>query len=151
MKKYITSFNLFVSFGLLVFFSSCTRDFDELNTDRTRIETLAPAQLDKLFSTAEYAGITNTDQWAGGYQLLTSLATDEQAQFFSCTQKNFPSDRNEMVGRWINGGWGSFLTGAAQTVLGGERLACLRAVSARSATNASLVARGSRCFQALPS
>jgi hypothetical protein len=112
MKKYITSFNLFVSFGLLVFFSSCTRDFDELNTDRTRIETLAPAQLDKLFSTAEYAGITNTDQWAGGYQLLTSLATDEQAQFFSCTQKNFPSDRNEMVGRWINGGWGAFLTGA---------------------------------------
>jgi len=112
MKKYITGFNLFLGFCLLVLFSSCTKDFDELNTDKTRIEVLAPSQLDKLFSTAEYAGITNTDQWAGGYQLLTSLASDEQAQFFSCTQAAFPSDRNAMVGRWINGGWGAFLTGA---------------------------------------
>lgn len=112
MKKYITSFNLFVSFCMLVLLSSCTKDFDELNTDRTRIEVLAPKQLDKLFSTAEYAGIMNTDQWAGGYQLLVSLASDQQAQFFSCTQAAFPSDRNEMVGRWINGGWGAFLQGS---------------------------------------
>src|SRR6476646_4733192 len=98
MKKYITGFNLFLGFCLLVLFSSCTKSFDELNTDKTKIEVLSPNQLDKLFSTAEYAGITNTDQWAGGYQLLTSLASDEQAQFFSCTQTAFPSDRNEMVG-----------------------------------------------------
>ena len=78
MKKYITSFNLFVSFCMLVLLSSCTKDFDELNTDKTRIEALAPKQLDKLFSTAEYAGLMNTDQWAGGYQLLISLAADEQ-------------------------------------------------------------------------
>ncbi len=51
-------------------------------------------------------------QCAGGYQLLVSLASDEQAQFFSCTQAAFPSDRNAMVGRWINGGWGAFLNGA---------------------------------------
>ena len=108
MKKYITGFNLFLGFCSLVLFSSCTKDFDELNTDKTRIEVLSPNQLDKLFSTAEYAGITNTDQWAGGYQLLTSLASDEQAQFFSCTQAAFPSDRNAMVGRWINRRMGSF-------------------------------------------
>ena len=112
MKKYFTGLNLFVGFCSLVLFSSCTKDFDELNTDKTRIEVLSPIQLDKLFSSAEYAGITNTDQWAGGYQLLTSLASDQQAQFFACTQAAFPSDRNEMVGRWINGGWGAFLTGA---------------------------------------
>ena len=112
MKKYFTGLNLFIGFCSLVLFSSCTKDFDELNTDKTRIEVLSPNQLDKLFSSAEYAGITNTDQWAGGYQLLTSLATDQQAQFFACTQAAFPSDRNEMVGRWINGGWGAFLTGA---------------------------------------
>ena len=40
MKKYITSLNLFVGFCLLVLFSSCTKDFDELNTDRTRIERI---------------------------------------------------------------------------------------------------------------
>src|SRR6266496_3618728 len=109
MKKYFTGFNLITVFCTLVLLSSCTKDFDELNTDKTRIEVLAPKQLDKLFSTAEYAGLMNTDQWAGGYQLLISLASDEQAQFFSCTQAAFPSDRNAMVGRWINGGWGTFL------------------------------------------
>lgn len=112
MKRYITGFNLLTAFATVSLFSSCTKGFEELNTDKTKIEVLAPKQLDKLFTTAEYAGITNTDQWAGGYQLLTSLASDEQAQFFSCTQAAFPSDRNEMVGRWINGGWSTFLQGA---------------------------------------
>jgi hypothetical protein len=112
MKKCIINFNLLIAFCAMVALSSCTKGFDELNTDRTRIEVLAPKQLDKLFTTAEYAGLMNTDQWAGGYQLLVSLASDEQAQFFSCTQAAFPSDRNAMVGRWINGGWGAFLTGA---------------------------------------
>lgn len=112
MKKYNTGFSLLMVLSALVLFSSCTKDFEEINTDKTKIVVLAPKQLDKLFSTAEYAGITNTDQWAGGYQLIVSLATDEQAQFFSCTQVNFPSDRNAMVGRWIQGGWGAFLQGA---------------------------------------
>lgn len=113
MKKYTNGFSLFICFCMLVVLSSsCTKGFDELNTDKTKIEVLAPNQLDKLFSSAQYGGILNTDQWAGGYQLLQSLAADEQAQFFSCTQSAFPSDRNEMVGRWINGGWGAFLNGA---------------------------------------
>ena len=112
MKKYNSGLNLFTVLCTLVSLSSCTKGFDELNTDKTKIEVLAPKQLDKLFSTAEYAGILNTNQWAGGYQLLVSLASDQQAQYFSCTQAAFPSDRNEMVGRWINGGWGEFLQGA---------------------------------------
>ncbi|ULQ51422.1 SusD/RagB family nutrient-binding outer membrane lipoprotein [Flavihumibacter fluvii] len=112
MKKNNTGFNFLMVLSTLVLFSSCTKDFEEINTDKTKIEVLAPKQLDKLFSTAEYAGITNTDQWAGGYQLIVSLATDQQAQFFSCTQINFPSDRNAQVGRWIQGGWGAFLQGA---------------------------------------
>ncbi|MBX3254333.1 MAG: SusD/RagB family nutrient-binding outer membrane lipoprotein [Chitinophagaceae bacterium] len=112
MKRYITGLKLLTAFATLSLFSSCTKGFEELNTDKTKITTLAPKQLDKLFTTAEYGGIMNTDQWAGGYQLLVSLASDEQAQFFACTQTAFPSDRNEMVGRWINGGWSAFLQGA---------------------------------------
>src|SRR5438105_3404420 len=112
MKRNIIGFNLLTVLCFAVIFSSCTKNFDELNNDKTRIEVLRGKQLDKLFTTAEYAGITNTDQWAGGYQLLQSLYTDEQAQFFACTQPRFPSDRNQMVGNWINGGWGAFLQGA---------------------------------------
>src|SRR4051812_21437972 len=112
MKKYIAGFNLLTVSFAVMFLSSCTRNFEELNTDKTKIAVLKGKQLDKLFTTAEYAGITNTDEYAGGYQLLHSLYTDEQAQFFACTQTKFPSDRNEMVGRWIDGGWGAFLSGA---------------------------------------
>lgn len=112
MKKYNTVFNLLMILCILVLLSSCTKNFDEINTDKTKIEVLAPKQLDKLFSTAEYAGLMNTDAGAGGYQLLISLASDEQSQFFACTQTAFPSDRNAMVGRWINGGWSAFLQGA---------------------------------------
>lgn len=95
-----------------LFLSSCTKDFEEINTDPTRVETLKGKQLDKLFTTALYAGITNTNSGAGGYQLLQSLYTDQQAQFFALTQQRFPSDRNTMVGSWIDGGWGAFLEGA---------------------------------------
>jgi len=112
MKKNISGLTLLPALCFAMVLSSCTKNFEELNTDKTRIEVLKGKQLDKLFTTAEYAGITNTDQWAGGYQLLQSLYTDEQAQFFACTQPRFPSDRNQMVGNWINGGWGAFLQGA---------------------------------------
>ena len=112
MKKNITGFNLLTVLCFAVALTSCTKNFEELNTDKTRIEVLKGKQLDKLFTTAEYAGITNTDQWAGGYQLLQSLYADQQAQFFALTQPRFPSDRNTMVGNWINGGWGAFLQGA---------------------------------------
>ena len=86
MKKYITGFTLLPVLCVVIFLSSCTKDFEELNTDKTRIVTLHGNEFDKLFTTAEYAGITNTDEYAGGYQLIQSLASDEQAQFFSCTQ-----------------------------------------------------------------
>src|SRR6187200_2656977 len=104
MKKNTTGFILLIALCFMMSLSSCTTNFEELNEDKTRIVTLKGTQLDKVFTTAEYAGITNTDQWAGGYQLLQSLYTDEQAQFFACTQPRFPSDRNQMVGNWINGG-----------------------------------------------
>lgn len=112
MKKFISYFNPLTVLCILIFLSSCTKKFEDLNTDKTKIVVLKGKELDKLFTTAEYAGITNTDAGAGGYQLLHSLYTDEQAQFYACTQPRFPSDRNGMVGSWLDGGWGAFLTGA---------------------------------------
>lgn len=112
MKKQIISRPIYLVVYICFLFSSCTKDFDEVNTDNTKLKFLTPKQLDKLFTSAIYGGITNTDMWGGGYQLIVSLAADEQAQFFSCTQTAFPSDRNAMVGRWLDGGWRVFLQGA---------------------------------------
>ena len=107
MRKYITGCNLLMVLSAVIFLSSCTKKFEELNTDKTKLVALKGKELDKLFTTAEYLGTIN-----GAYQLIQSLYTDEQAQFFACTQSRFPSDRNVMVGGWIDGGWGEFLTGA---------------------------------------
>ncbi len=97
---------------VIVFLSSCTRDFEDLNTDKTKIVNLKGKQLDKLFTTAEYGGLLNTDEYAGGYQTLQALYADLQGQFFATTQPRFPSDRNAMVGRWLDVSWGEFLKGA---------------------------------------
>ena len=88
-------------------FSSCTKKFEETNTDRTRITALTGNQVDKLFSIAQYTG----SLYPAGYQTIQSLFADMQAQYFSITQKNFPSDRNVIVGNWLDGSWGAFLNG----------------------------------------
>jgi hypothetical protein len=36
------------------------------------------------------------------------LFGDLQAQYFGNIAQNFPSDRNVMVGNWLNGAWGGF-------------------------------------------
>jgi len=53
MKRYTTGFNLLTAFAALLLLSSCTKGFEELNTDKTKITSLSPNQLDKLFTTAE--------------------------------------------------------------------------------------------------
>jgi len=116
MKKYSNSFNLFVYLCMLLLVSSCNKGFDELNTDKTRIEELGSQQLDKLFASAQYAGIFNQSD---AYLWMVSVFSDKQAQFFSNTQVQFPTDRNVMMGSAIDIGWGAFFYGAAtlKTVL----------------------------------
>jgi hypothetical protein len=103
MKK-ITKYSiLFLLFGSILF--SCTKDFEELNTDKTKISTIDNSSLDFVFSAAQYRGIFGM---RGPFQLFEALYADLQCQYFATTSKSFASDRNQMVGNWLNGAWNHF-------------------------------------------
>lgn len=103
-----------LSLGLVLFvavFSSCTKKFEELNTDKTKISGLDNASLDFVFSAAQYRGVfgpNSSTTGAGPFQLFEALFADLQAQYFATTAQNFASDRNVMVGNWLNGAWNHF-------------------------------------------
>lgn len=85
---------------------SCTKNFEELNTDKTRIQTVKGKSLDALFSTSLYSTFPGA-----GYQLVQNLYCDAQAQFFACTQQGFSSDRNVVNGFWMDIFWKAYLKG----------------------------------------
>ena len=91
--------------------SSCTKGFEDLNTDTTKISSLDNASLDYVFSAAQYRGIfgsNTTAVGAGNFQLFEALFSDLQSQYFATTSQTFASDRNVMVGNWLNGAWNHF-------------------------------------------
>lgn len=97
------------------FLPSCTKKFEELNTDPTKISGLDNASLDFVFSAAQYRGIFGPNQSvlrAGAFQVFENLFADLQAQYFATTSANFESDRNVMVGNWLNQSWNHFYSNA---------------------------------------
>lgn len=107
MKKIFKQ--IIASLVITSLFISCTEDFEELNTDKTKLVEIDEASLDYVFGSAENRGICMSN---GPYQLVHGLFSDLQAQYFATTQKNFASDRNVMVTNWINAAWNYFYSTA---------------------------------------
>nr|WP_121273168.1 SusD/RagB family nutrient-binding outer membrane lipoprotein [Pedobacter schmidteae] len=95
--------------------SSCTKGFEELNTDKTKISTIDNATLEYIFSAAQYRGSfgpNTTNAGATPFQRFANRYSDAQAQYFSNTSQSAESDRNVMVGNWLNDGWTHFYSNA---------------------------------------
>ena len=103
MKKIINYTLLIVLTVSIV--ASCTADYEELNTNKNKISEINNASLEYVFSAAQYGGIFGR---TGPFQLFQALYSDLQSQYFATTARNFTSDRNQMVGNWLNGGWNHF-------------------------------------------
>jgi len=112
MKK----FKLYLTTGLFVVsamgISSCTDKFDEYNTNPTKLTELDASGVGNAFAAAQYRGTT------ASWQTFQSLFGDLQAQYFANIAQNFPSDRNVMVGNWLNGAWNGFYGSAIPPLLG---------------------------------
>jgi len=80
-----------------VLFWSCTKKYDEINTDRNAVATIGSAELPFLFSKAEAAAVPNV--W--NYQVAQNLFADQYAQYFACTATYFPSDRLNIRMDWV--------------------------------------------------
>jgi hypothetical protein len=91
---------------------SCTDHFDELNTNKTKLTTLDASGVGNAFAGAQYRSIF------ASWQTFQSLFADLQSQYFANTAVNFDSDRNVMVGNWLNGAFGGFYGQAIPPLLG---------------------------------
>jgi hypothetical protein len=99
---------------LLATFSmfSCTDNFDELNTDKTKLTELDAVGVGNAFAAAQYRSVQ------ASWQTFQSLFADLQSQYYANVAINFPSDRNVMVGSWLNGAWNGFYSSAIPPILG---------------------------------
>src|SRR5260221_1478448 len=89
-----------------VFFLSCTKDYNNINTNKNSIATVGPAELPFLFSKAQSTA-TNS-QW--NYQIAQNLFSDQYAQYFACAATYFPSDRLVIRMDWVGAAFGPMYT-----------------------------------------
>ncbi|MEO5599531.1 MAG: SusD/RagB family nutrient-binding outer membrane lipoprotein, partial [Cyclobacteriaceae bacterium] len=95
--------------------SSCTQNFEELNTrpDAIISTNVNASLLGQAFAQAQFRGMKGD---AGAFQLYQSLFGDIYAQYFANTQVNFDSDRHVQVGGWSNGAWVDFYASPAPQI-----------------------------------
>ncbi len=100
-NKYIRATTFGVLTGSALALSSCTGDFEELNTSRTALTSISDAELPYVFSRAQQ----QASYAAGTYQTAQNLFADLYAQYFATTTPNFQSDRYFMHPTWIDSHW----------------------------------------------
>ncbi|MFT3947757.1 MAG: SusD/RagB family nutrient-binding outer membrane lipoprotein [Agriterribacter sp.] len=72
---------------------ACTKDYKEINTDKTAVATVGDADLPFLFS-----GAIEAIPW--GNQVAENLFAAQYAQYFACNATYFPTDRYTMNSAW---------------------------------------------------
>lgn len=93
-------------------FYACTDKFETLNTDKAKLTALDASGVGNAYAAAQYRSIQ------ASWQTFQSLFADLQSQYFANVAINFPSDRNVMVGNWLNGAWNGFYGSAIPPILG---------------------------------
>lgn len=103
--------------ALLIAFTGCTENFDELNTDPLALDIGALEDSQTLqgqaFAQAQYVSV-NGLHWR--FQISQNLFSDIWAQYYATTAAGFDSDRYVQVGRWADLAWGSFYGQAAPQI-----------------------------------
>lgn len=93
--------------GSLTLFSlSCTKNFDQVNTDKNSIATAGPSTLPFLFSHAEDIATVNQ----ANYQVAQNLFADQYAQYFACEATYFGSDRLVINQNWVGANFNPYYT-----------------------------------------
>jgi hypothetical protein len=101
IKLYITLLG-----GLSLFGLSCTKNFDDVNTNKNSIATVGPSTLPFLFSHAEDIGTVSQ----GNYQIAQNLFADQYAQYFACEATYFGSDRLVINQSWVGANFNPYYT-----------------------------------------
>jgi hypothetical protein len=90
----------------ILFVTSCTKKYAEINTDRNTIATIGSAELPFLFARAQKEATPSI--W--NYQIAQNLFADQYAQYFACTATYFPSDRLVIRMDWVGAAFNPIYT-----------------------------------------
>jgi len=107
MNYKILSINRLVFFSVLLLFiltGGCTRNYSDINTDPTRLESLNTEDIKGLFTNAEYMAMYSGDGSAE-YQYAQGFFADLYAQYSAITATFDPTDRYNITQEWIQEQW----------------------------------------------
>ena len=91
---------------VMVLSTSCTKDFEDINTNKNKVVTIGPSELPFLFSKAQSVATINQ----GNYQVAQNLFADQYAQYYACVATYFPSDRNVIRMDWVGAAFNPIYT-----------------------------------------
>ncbi len=109
MKKRSIFIAFLSALTIALLFTGCTKDFEEINTNKRVLAELDKATIGNVYAYCQYNGLMNG--WA--FQTSQNLFADLYAQYYSNIQTKFPSDRYIQVGGWLDGAWRNFYSHAA--------------------------------------
>ncbi|MES1216536.1 MAG: SusD/RagB family nutrient-binding outer membrane lipoprotein [Bacteroidota bacterium] len=107
MNYPILSFKRFVYGAILlvsVMCAGCTKNYYEINTDPTRLTTLATEDIKGLFTNAEYMAMYSGNGSAE-YQYAQGFFADLYSQYSAITATFDPTDRYNITQEWIQEQW----------------------------------------------
>lgn len=105
-KKIVFNLKYVSVFCCVIMLWSCTKKYEEINTDRNTVATIGSAELPFLFAKAEASAVPNI--W--NYQVAQNLFADQYAQYFACTATYFPSDRLNIRMDWVGAAFNPIYT-----------------------------------------
>jgi hypothetical protein len=97
-------YRIFLSSLAIVLLASCTKNYEEINTDPTRLEKLATEDIKGLFTNAEYMAMYSGDGSAE-YQYAQGFFADLYAQYSAITATFDPTDRYNIAQEWVQEQW----------------------------------------------
>ncbi|GAA4304894.1 SusD/RagB family nutrient-binding outer membrane lipoprotein [Compostibacter hankyongensis] len=95
--------------GTVLLLGACTKDFDKINTDHTKLKDVDKQQVPYLFSFAEAASSNK----GSSYQTAQNLFADLYAQYYATTSTGFQTDRYSIRYDWLDIGWRNVYTQVA--------------------------------------
>ncbi|REA64364.1 SusD/RagB family nutrient-binding outer membrane lipoprotein [Dyadobacter luteus] len=95
MKKYSVISSVFI---FLSTFSSCTKDFVDINTNPSKLTVVGSRELGFMFSRAQSAALYHRPY----YQTISILMPDLYAQYYALTTTSFTTDRYALNDTWLS-------------------------------------------------
>ncbi len=93
--------NILYSALLAIGLTSCTKNFEEINTDPNNITVITQRELPFMFAKAQSSAAMNRSF----YQTVQNLGADLYAQYFALTTNSFSTDRYLLTPDWQRRFW----------------------------------------------